>query len=327
MGYSRFAGWQNDSEVYSENQIRAVLTELNLDVVGETEHDLQVLCPFHHNTGSPAFTINRNTGLWCCHNPACAERGNLESLVFKRQGGTYQDAKRTVNRLYTKVDYVKIIEDVPAPDLVAFDQGLIDRLRSQFPLSPGHKYMNGRGFNDETLRHFNVGYSDVRNSVVVPMYADDGMPLGFVGRSITGKSFQNSFGLPKSKSLWNIHNAKKNSGSIIVVESSFDAMMVHQAGYPNVVAALGGSLSQHQVKQLERYAETVIVMTDNDKPGRALGEKIQERVRRRVQWACIGEDLYPRGVKDATDMTEAEIRQVLLNTKSYVEYCEIMETW
>lgn len=295
--------------------------------MGETEHDLQVLCPFHHNTGSPAFTISRNTGLWCCHNPACAERGNLESLVLKRQGGTYQDAKRMVNRLYTKVDYVKIIEDVGAPELIEFDNELIERLARDFPGSPGNEYMNGRGFTDETLSFFNVGFSSLRQAVTVPMYADDGMPLGFVGRQIVGKRFENSYGLPKSKSLWNIQNAKRNSGSIIVVESSFDAMKIHQAGYPNVVAALGGSLSQHHVKQLERYAETVIVMTDNDKAGRALGEKIQERVRRRIQWACIGEELYPRGVKDATDMTEAEIRQVLLNTKSYVEYCEIMDAW
>ena len=286
-----------------------------------------MLCPFHHNTGSPAMTVNRNSGLWCCHNPACAQRGNLEGLVMRSMDGTFQDAKRMINRLYTKVDYVKIIEEVKPPELVEFDNELIERLARDFPNSPGNTYMNGRGFTDETLRFFNVGFSNLRQAVTVPMYAEDGMPLGFVGRHIVGKRFENSFGLPKSKSLWNINNAKRNSGSIIVVESSFDAMKVHQAGYSNVVAALGGSLSQHQVKQLERYAETVIILTDNDKPGRALGEKIQENVRRRIRWGCIGPELYPRGVKDATDMTEAEIRQVLLNSKSYVEYCEIMDTW
>ena len=262
-----------------------------------------------------------------CHNPACHQRGNLTSLVTRVSHRSRDDAKRYIVSRHSAVDYLKIIEQAKPNELPTFDQDILDRLEAAFFGSPAHKYMNGRGFTDETLHHFHIGYSKLRDSVTVPVYAEDGAPLGLVARSLHGKRFQNSTGLPKSRSAWNISNAKRNSGSIIVVESSFDAMKIHQAGYPNVVALLGGSLSAEIRTQLERYSEVVIAMTDNDPPGRALALSLYEKVQRRVRFAAVDSNIYPRGVKDATDLTEEEIRFVLLRSKSYVEYCEIMGVW
>lgn len=84
--------------------------------------------------------------------------------------------------------------------------------------------------------HFDLGYSKNMDMVTVPVHSPDGTPIGLVGRSIKGKSFKNSTNLPKSKTLFNIHRAKKIGDHVIVVESSFDAIRVHQAGFPNVVA-------------------------------------------------------------------------------------------
>jgi len=59
--------------------------------------------------------------------------------------------------------------------------------------------------------------------VTIPVHSPDGIPVGFVGRSIEGKEFKNTPGLPKAKTLFNLHRVK-TAGKVYVVESSFDAI-------------------------------------------------------------------------------------------------------
>ncbi len=75
----------------------------------------------------------------------------------------------------------------------------------------------------EASSYFELGYSENMGMVTVPVHSPDGMAIGIVGRSIEGKAFKNSTNLPKSKTLFNIHRAKKIGDQVIVVESSFDA--------------------------------------------------------------------------------------------------------
>jgi DNA primase len=62
---------------------------------------------------------------------------------------------------------------------------------------------------DETLGYFRIGYSAKRDAIMVPMHNPDGLPIGVIGRSIAGKDFKNSKGLPKNKTAWNFHRAKR----------------------------------------------------------------------------------------------------------------------
>jgi hypothetical protein len=261
-------------------------------------------------------------------------------LVQKVNEVNWHEANRIVQKHYTDIDYVALIEREQKPvEFTPFDQNLLDRLRSNFPGSEGEEYMLGRGFNKETLEHFEIGYSEKKRCVIVPMHTDTGLPIGFVARSVTGKRFLNSKGLPKSKTAWNMHRAKKTGATGIVVESSFDAMRVHQAGYPNTFALLGGSLSAIQKNQIERYFSTIVIATDNDplqfnkglcgkcggackghNPGRELGEKIEEKLRRKILWAATGPEIYPHGAKDMGDLTDEEIRNVLTHAVNGFEY-------
>jgi DNA primase len=49
---------------------------------------------------------------------------------------------------------------------------------------------------------------------------------------------------------------------VIVCESSFDAIRIHQSGFPNVVATLGGNISMENIQNLNKYASSIIIMTD-----------------------------------------------------------------
>jgi DNA primase len=207
------------------------------------------------------------------------------------------------------------------PEYSDFDQNVLDRLHSQMD-DRGRLYLNGRGISDESIDHFKLGYSASQDMVIVPVHSPDGIPVGLVGRSIEGKSFKNSTGLPRNKTMFNIHRAKRMGGTAIVVESSFDAIRVHQSGYPNVVATLGGSMSKINLNNLNRNFSKIIIMTDADQAGRELGKLIANTLKtKEVLWAHYSNDtLYPHDAKDVGDMREEEIRTCIENSLADYEY-------
>ena len=149
--------------------------------------------------------------------------------------------------------------------------------------------------------------------------------IGLVGRSIKDKAFKDSTNLAKSKTLFNIHRAKKIGGHVIIVESNFDAIRIHQAGFPNVVATLGGFLSIEQQNLLNRYFNKITIMTDADLAGRELGLSIANKLRNKdILWASYEYGkIYPHDAKDAGDMTDEEIVACIKNSVSDIEY----RTW
>ena len=183
-------------------------------------------------------------------------------------------------------------------------------------------YFISRSINHEAMDYFELGYSANMDMVTVPVHSPDGMAIGIVGRSIEGKSFKNSTNLPKSKTMFNVHRAKKIGDHVIVVESSFDAIRIHQAGFPNVVATLGGFLSKEQHHILNRYFNKITIMTDADLAGRELGFSIANKLRMKdVLWASYEYGkIYPHDAKDVGDMTQEEIKACIKNAVSNIEY-------
>ncbi len=154
---------------------------------------------------------------------------------------------------------------VKEPEFKEFSPDIIAKMYDGFwDHLPAQGYMYERGFTEETLRHFKIGYSKAKNLIAVPMHDPKGMPVGVIGRTIIDKRFRNSDKLPTSKTLWNFHRAKRSGGTVIINEASFDSMRVHQAGYPNVVACLGGNFNDHHSQLLDRTFSTIIIMSDFD---------------------------------------------------------------
>jgi DNA primase len=344
----RDARWEVDS-LYTEEQVDAVLSELGIRIQDEYADDFLGYCPFHGNNDTPSFAVSKQAGLYVCYNPACGVSGTFLELTMKIGKLNPFEAARLIskNKVGTPLSFEERLakELATEPDWTPFSQDVLARCHEDFWASDrARQYMAGRGFYDETLGYFRIGYSEKRDAVMVPMHNPDGLPIGVIGRSITGKDFKNSKGLPKNKTAWNFHRAKREGDTVIVCEASFDAMRIHQAGYRNVVALLGGTFSPFQQQQLARSFNTVILMTDFDKkqfyqncakckragaklckghnPGEELGASIVTKMRgKRVLWAhCGGATRFPEGVKDAGDMSETEIRHCIANAVSNLEY-------
>jgi DNA primase len=92
-------------------------------------------------------------------------------------------------------------------------------------------------------------------------------------------------------------------------------MKVHQAGYPNAVGTLGGHVSPFKMQLLNRYFDHIVIMTDADEAGRKLGQQIADGFSREVSWV-----LYPDNVKDAGDMTDEQVNDVIKNAVNNIEY-------
>jgi DNA primase len=357
LAYNRRDGRKTDSKpswevesVYSEEQIEAVIEECGERVNDYEESHFRLYCPFHGNTNSPTLVIDRESGLFHCFNPACGTSGTLIEFVMRLTKGTPFAAARLIAKHKTAtgltLDERLARELAVEEEWVPFPVETLARCYDEFWQTPAAiEYMHGRHFEDETLEYFRIGYSARRDTIMVPMHSPDGLPVGVIGRSIKGKDFKNSKELPKKKVPWNYHRAKREGDTVIICEASFDAMRIHQAGYRNVVALLGGSLSPQCQRLLARTFNNIVIMTDNDdptkhvypgclickkagslckghNPGEDLGLSIANKMRdKRVLWAHCGEATrFPKGIKDAGDMTDQMIRHCISNAISSLEY-------
>ncbi|WNM72956.1 DNA primase [Streptomyces phage Persimmon] len=348
MGNTRDNQWATSIYDYTEEQIAVVIQGIGVEVDGETGNDFLCYCPFHGNTDTPSFSVSKRNGTYICFNAACAEQGNLTGLVQRLRKCNMMEALRFVMK-HKDTRHVTLAERrekrlARGGEFNIFPDAPFERMYNDFWEYPeAVRYMvEERGFEEETLHHFKIGYSAKNDMVIVPMHSPDGQHVGLIGRSIEGKRFKNSPGLPVSRTLWNLNRAKAAGDAVVITEASFDSMRVHQAGYPCTVALLGGHLSLLHIELLNRYFNTLIIMTDFDdksqhispvckkcrgrceghNPGRDLGKLIVDSFpRKRVLWASHGyKEVYPDSAKDPGMLSDKEIKTCVQNAVSNFEY-------
>ena len=234
---------------------------------------------------------------------SCQKSADLIELIMHTSGRTYFEAARFIkskekeSNLAVEIDRALIKEEQYKP----FDELIIKRLHNNLLSSERPKnYFQYRKLNPQSWSKFSLGYSEKQDMVTVPVHSPDGVPLGFVGRSIEGKDFKNTPGLPKSKTLFNLHRVKK-SDIVYVVESSFDVIRLDQLGIP-AVATLGANVSGKQIELLQKYFNNILVIADNDEAGGNMKDRIIEKLGSRVSVIQLNTKY-----KDIGDMPDEEI--------------------
>jgi DNA primase len=316
-----------DSTQYTPAHVKSIIKSLGLEIVGETSNDFLCFCPFHSNRHTSSFSVSREKGAYICFNPACGEAGTLADLIKRILNKNDFEALRYIASKESEAveNFDEVLKDMfeDKPDFEEFSQETLDQLYSNLGENKhAQEYFEHRGINKDSMHHFKLGYSSNMGMVIVPVHSPDGIPVGLVGRSISEKKFKNSTNLPRSKTMFNIHRAKKIGNQVIVVESTFDAIRIHQAGFPNVVATLGGHISHDNINLLNRYFNRIIIMTDSDTAGRELGMNIANKLRNKdILWASHSYGkIYPNNAKDAGDMSDEEIKTCINNAVSDIEY-------
>jgi DNA primase len=292
------------SNVYSEEQIRRVLNGSGMEIEAEFGNDFIVYCPYHNNSRTPAGEVAKDSGLFFCF--GCQTTKNLEEFIMFTTGRSYFETVRYIKSKETETNIENIVNKAmyAPPDFVQYDEVLIKRLNNQALESPrAMRYYSGRSITEDSVKKFWLGYSEKQDMVTIPVHSPDGLTIGFVGRSVEGKEFKNTPGLPKSKVLFNLHRVKTSS-IIYVVESSFDAIRLDQVGFP-AVATLGANVSASQIKLLEKYFNNVVLVADNDDAGAIMKDKLIEKLGSLVSVVTIDKQY-----KDIGDMDDSAIRNI-----------------
>lgn len=295
---------RNKNNIYDREQVKRVLIGSGIQIEAEVDSDYIIFCPFHGNYRTPAGEVDKTSGLFFCF--SCQHATNLIELIMHTSGRTYFEAVRFIKSKETETDLQKEIEQklYKKPEYSQYDQVLIKRLNQQALDSPrALRYFSGRLITEESVKKFALGYSEKQDMVTVPVHSPDGMEVGFVGRSIEGKDFKNTPGLPKSKLLFNLHRVK-TSDVVYVVESSFDAIRLDQCGMP-AVATLGANVSSFQIDLLKKYFNNIFVISDNDEAGNGMKGKILEGIKGRVSVIKL-DSKY----KDIGDMSDDAIKSL-----------------
>ena len=295
---------RRNSSVYTPEQIKRVLAGSGINVESEVDSDYIIFCPFHNNHRSPAGEIDKRSGFFFCF--SCQHVCDLTAFVMHTSSRTYFEAVRFIKSKETETDLSYQINQalVVKPDYTPYDELQIKRLNQQALESPrALRYYSGRLINEASIRKFDLGYSEKQDMVTIPVASPEGVSVGFVGRSVEGKDFKNTPGLPKSKVLFNLHRVKASS-KVYVVESSFDAIRLDQCGFP-AVATLGANVSKIQTDLLQKYFNEIYVIADNDEAGGNMKDKLIERLGSRVSVIKLDKQY-----KDIGDMSDEAIKNL-----------------
>jgi DNA primase len=144
-------------------------------------------------------------------------------------------------------------------------------------------FLTGRGFkvqelieaglvieNDEGRR-----YDRFRGRLMIPIRDEKGDVVGFGSRSLDGSEpkYMNSPQTPlfdKGRLLFGLHQARaaiRNEQVAVLVEGYMDVIGTHQAGFANVVAGMGTSLTEAQFRALKRLSQRIVLALDPDAAG------------------------------------------------------------
>jgi DNA primase len=291
-------------DTYTAEQVKRVLTGSGIDIETELDSDYLIFCPYHSNYRTPAGEVNKESGVFFCF--SCQKAATLVEVVMHTSGRSYFEALRFIKEKDSVVDLEKQINQqlFVKPEYVPYDEIVIKRLNNDMLESDrGKNYMTYRKINNKSIVRFGLGYSAKQDMVTVPVHSPDGICVGFVGRSIEGKTFKNTPGLPKSKVLFNLHRVKL-SDKVYIVESSFDAIRLDQVGL-SAVATLGANISNTQTELLKKYFNNIIVIADNDEAGSNMKQRLIEKLGSRVSVITL-DSKY----KDIGDMDDEAIQNL-----------------
>ena len=118
-------------------------------------------------------------------------------------------------------------------------------------------------------------YASFINRITFPIYTHAGRLVGFGGRTISGNPAKyvnspQSAVFDKSTLFYGYHLAKREiftKNQIIITEGYMDVIMLHKAGFNNVVAVLGTALTTRHLPLLKRGEISVILCFDGDEAG------------------------------------------------------------
>ncbi len=241
------------------------------------------------------FALNSTTAAGVCHRGSCAWSGTLSSLKAQLGDLIAQPAPAPKAKAEPKADPGAWRTD---HDALLADEVTLKRLEAE------------RGITPETVREWRLGYRPGDRALVFP-FVDDGGRLAYVKTKTKtrdgGKTVRREPGGTSRSYLFGGHRLR-GSERVVVVEGEEDAMLLAQAGVPNVVSVPDGAKitgterNRAWLDRLEAFEE-IVVCLDADAPGAEGAEALARLMG--AERCRIVEHPEVEGCKDATDYWRA----------------------
>jgi DNA primase len=329
-------------------------------------------CPLHGGDNGTAFSFDLNTKTFTCFTNHCGENpsqwffipkeGNAprdlflfiklmeeglgRKCSFKRAleigselTGINLDASTTAynKEMSDNLDTQKWIRTMARVnqqvELETFDESEIEMYQAMLPAC---EYIDSRGFDDETLNFFQVGFSpegvdeayrakqkDFSGRIIFPVRGTDGGLVGWSGRLATDdkalikkhNKWMHKMDFDKGFVLYNFNNARphvRESMELILVEGAWDVIRLWSYGIKNVVAVMGSSLTPEQLQLAISSALKIKVFLDGDGAGQSGARRICEQLKRYV-------DVYTiQAEGDPDNLSIEDAYQAIYSAKRYI---------
>ena len=297
-------------------------------------------CPLPNHNGnrnSPSFSANLTKGIFQCF--GCGARGNVlefAALMNKAEPKDGQALRQVALALQERfcpglgdVGRAPQCHDQPKPVAPADDANAIVNAPLDFELKglvADHPYLLGRGFTNEIIRNFGLGYCGrglLKTRVAIPLHDSKGSLIGYAGRVVDdaaisednpryrfpGERKKNGtvFAFRKTHFLYNGNRIKPHVDDLIVVEGFTSVWWLTQHGFPNIVATMGSDCSENQaglLVALVKPSGRVWIMSDGDKAGDRHAQTIMPLIapHRFVRWIRLPDGRQP------TDMSAGQLK-------------------
>ncbi len=115
-----------------------------------------------------------------------------------------------------------------------------------------------------------------RNRVMIPIRDGQGKMVGFGARHLDPNDNPKFLNSPltalfnKGDLVYGLDRARKaitTTGVAVLVEGYMDVMAAHQAGFTNVVSAMGTALTETQLRVMKKFARRIVLALDADAAG------------------------------------------------------------
>ncbi len=343
-------GWVDFKTLRRSLDFAAVLAHYGVELkVKGDQH--QGFCPLPtHPTHagkrrSPSFSANLVKGIWRCF--GCGSKGNILDFAVLMEGGNptnSDDLRKTALGLQERFgDSSTTLDDtqngrVKAPKRVrdGIEETTAGEVIINAPLDfelksldPTHPYLRERGFSEETIAHFGLGYCSrglMKGRIAIPLHDNAGVLIGYAGRltdetAIDDKHPKYLFPAPrerdgkrcefhKSLFVYNGHRVERPVSDLIVVEGFPGVWWLWQAGFKDVVGLMGSDCSPEQARIIVESTTSdgrVWIMPDGDEAGERCAASVLKQVspRRFIRWVRLENGRQP------TDCTPDDLAALL----------------
>lgn len=242
------------------------LLELKNSYISGDELWASCPCPENHRHGDkkPSWSINLNTLRHHCF--SCGFSGDAAGLVMRQRSCSRSQALRLLygDLSFSEIQQLMAGSSYKPVTLTPLERDVEEWTRHDCP------YWRERGFNDQTVAKWRLGYDPSMNRAVVPVFFG-GKLVGWTARALTNDVFPkwlHSKDMAREIILFGYDNASQGD-SCILVEAPLSAIMLDQYGFPNPVASFGCQLSDGQARLIRQKFDSVLVFYDPDEAGHA----------------------------------------------------------